>query len=326
MTSSSASSSTSSEQALKNRIKEIIEVIENCRSTKWLQELLHFVYHGKGSVSLATSGGAGGSAAAAGGAASTKLKSPSLRKKQQAAQRIIATELSMQIVDGIVLIVDESMSDNADEEEAGGANRRACACLQALDVFANENPQLLVKHVETLGVYLNPAEGSREKESQLQILISIFMRALPLIKRPDPSYLAKLAIQLARLVKKDASKVMEKASLCLGHVASMVSGQLQKKDARRTIRKLFVQLFSKLQEMRGKKGKMFTFGGQGTKLVGRALRGCGMLIRAYDFDSQEEKDRAGGVLVTQVESPGKGKDGAAAVHVLLRPGNVAHAT
>ena len=302
--------------SLKQRVEEIAAVVQHCRNTSWLQELLHSIFspeHGAAAASAAAEKGAS--------------RPPTLTSKKQleAARRATAQLICVELVDALVLRAREAMCDEPDEDEAGGAARRGLACLQALAVFSAESPALLARHVDTLGVYLVPST-ERVRDKQLCLIITLITRALPLLARPDPEYLRAISERLRSLIASCGVKVMERSARCMGLIATMMPP-----NSKRLIRHLFVSYFTALHELRGVKGKEFAQKPRQEDMykAARLLRGVGSLARYYDFDSDGEQRRAGGSLALSPSSSmcgGAEGGGDVALHVLLAPGNVASST
>ena len=198
--------------SLKQRVQEIITVVQHCRSTSWLQELLHSIFLPEH-----------GAVAAIAAAEKDARKTPALTAKKQyeAERRATAKQICVDLVDALVLCAREAIGDDPDEDEAGAAGRRGLACLQALGVFSAVSPALLARHVDTLGVYLVPSTA-RVRDKQLCLIITLITRALPLLARPDPEYLRAISERLRSLIASCGVKVMERSARCMGLLATMM--------------------------------------------------------------------------------------------------------
>lgn len=101
-----------------------------------------------------------------------------------------AFEACQQIVDDLVNVL--VTFETFDSE-------RALNCPKVLHLLTKAQPKLLVKHTITLVPYLNVKSDSQNGLNFIMCVTEILEQALPLMKNPSKTFLAKLEVRLIML-------------------------------------------------------------------------------------------------------------------------------
>ncbi|GBB94464.1 hypothetical protein RclHR1_02360022 [Rhizophagus clarus] len=88
------------------------------------------------------------------------------------------------------------------------------SCISTICLLSNASPSLVRRHVVTLQPYLKSASSSDDQTILYYVLI-IYRSVLPLLKRPNPSFLTEVEQALLGLLTKSPQKILQEVVPCL---------------------------------------------------------------------------------------------------------------
>ncbi|CAG8454816.1 17701_t:CDS:10 [Funneliformis caledonium] len=88
------------------------------------------------------------------------------------------------------------------------------SCISTICLLSNASPSLVRRHVATLQPYLKSASSTDEQTILYYVLI-IYRSVLPLLKRPNPSFLTEVEQALLGLLTKSPQKILQEVVPCL---------------------------------------------------------------------------------------------------------------
>ncbi|CAG8475643.1 10449_t:CDS:10 [Rhizophagus irregularis] len=88
------------------------------------------------------------------------------------------------------------------------------SCISTICLLSNASPSLVRRHVVTLQPYLKSASSSDDQTILYYVLI-IYQSVLPLLKRPNPSFLTEVEQALLGLLTKSPQKILQEVVPCL---------------------------------------------------------------------------------------------------------------
>ncbi|KAG9292179.1 hypothetical protein G9A89_023899 [Geosiphon pyriformis] len=96
------------------------------------------------------------------------------------------------------------------------------SCISTICLLSNASPSLVKRHVLTLQPYLKGASTSEDQAIMYYVLL-IYRSVLPLIKRPNPAFLAEVEAALLSLLAKSPQKILREVVPCLCIIADKLT-------------------------------------------------------------------------------------------------------
>ncbi|CAG8468626.1 1853_t:CDS:10 [Ambispora gerdemannii] len=104
----------------------------------------------------------------------------------------------------------------------GNSKTEVVSCISTIGLLSHASPSLVRRHVVTLQPYLKGASTNEDQAIMYYVLL-IYRSVLPLLKRPNPTFLSDVETALLSLLTKSPQKILQEVVPCLCIIADKLT-------------------------------------------------------------------------------------------------------
>ncbi|CAG8449459.1 11998_t:CDS:10 [Ambispora leptoticha] len=159
----------------------------------------------------------------------------------------------------------------------GNSKTEVVSCISTIGLLSHASPSLVRRHVVTLQPYLKGASTNEDQAIMYYVLL-IYRSVLPLLKRPNPTFLSDVETALLSLLTKSPQKILQEVVPCLCIIADKLTHNYVR------LTKLLRSCLDKLKSERKNFEKTQELSSARNVMV--LLMIIGLLCQNFDFDKK----------------------------------------